>query len=329
MKKLLLILLCLPFIGFGQISGCTDSVYCNYNANATIDDGTCTNYCGCDALLMWQDDYCTGFSGYINVTSSGWVMTHCYDWYGVMDEIYEYVFISNSTAGSSSISSCNSYTWNGNLYTTSGSYTDTTYTNVNGCDSTATLNLTINESDSTSTFISSCNSYTWDGIVYTNSGAYTNTYSNINSCDSLHTLNLNINTSPNTSIILGNTQVNYLSIETYNVAQNIGSTFNWYLNSGGIIISGQNTNSIQVQWGNNSGNYDLYIIETDSSGCVGDSVNINISINSVSIIENINLSKNKNLIKVTDLLGREAKQTNQPLLYLYDDGTVEKRITID
>ena len=38
---------------------------------------------------------------------------------------------------------------------------------------------------------------------------------------------------------------------------------------------------------------------------------------------------NKELLKVTDLLGRETKETNQPLLYLYDDGTVEKRITID
>ena len=40
-------------------------------------------------------------------------------------------------------------------------------------------------------------------------------------------------------------------------------------------------------------------------------------------------SINKELLKVTDLLGRETKQTNQPLLYLYDDGTVEKRIVIE
>ena len=40
-------------------------------------------------------------------------------------------------------------------------------------------------------------------------------------------------------------------------------------------------------------------------------------------------STNKELIKITDLLGRETKQTNQPLFYIYDDGTVEKRITID
>jgi len=37
----------------------------------------------------------------------------------------------------------------------------------------------------------------------------------------------------------------------------------------------------------------------------------------------------KELLKVTDLLGRETKQTNQPLFYIYNDGTVEKRIVIE
>ena len=40
-------------------------------------------------------------------------------------------------------------------------------------------------------------------------------------------------------------------------------------------------------------------------------------------------STNKDILKITDLLGRETNQINQPLFYLYDDGTVEKRITID
>jgi hypothetical protein len=35
------------------------------------------------------------------------------------------------------------------------------------------------------------------------------------------------------------------------------------------------------------------------------------------------------LLKITDLLGRETKQTNQPLFYIYNDGTVEKRIVIE
>ena len=39
-------------------------------------------------------------------------------------------------------------------------------------------------------------------------------------------------------------------------------------------------------------------------------------------------SKNKELIKIIDLLARETKQTKQPLFYIYDDGSVEKRIVI-
>ena len=40
-------------------------------------------------------------------------------------------------------------------------------------------------------------------------------------------------------------------------------------------------------------------------------------------------NSNKELLKVTDLLGRETKQTNQPLLYLQDDVTLYKRIFIE
>ena len=38
----------------------------------------------------------------------------------------------------------------------------------------------------------------------------------------------------------------------------------------------------------------------------------------------------KTLLKVTDVLGRKSKETkNTPLFYIYDDGTVEKRIIIE
>ena len=41
-------------------------------------------------------------------------------------------------------------------------------------------------------------------------------------------------------------------------------------------------------------------------------------------------TSNKELIKVTDILGRETKGTkNEPLFYIYDDGTVEKRIILN
>ena len=44
------------------------------------------------------------------------------------------------------MTACDSYTWNGSTYTASGVYTFAT-TNAAGCDSTAILNLTINNSN--------------------------------------------------------------------------------------------------------------------------------------------------------------------------------------
>lgn len=45
---------------------------------------------------------------------------------------------------------------------------------------------------------------------------------------------------------------------------------------------------------------------------------------------NTSLNSNKKLKKTVDILGKKIKsKANQPLFYIYDDGTVEKRITID
>ena len=42
------------------------------------------------------------------------------------------------------------------------------------------------------------------------------------------------------------------------------------------------------------------------------------------------LTTNKELLKITDLLGRETKEKkNTPLFYIYDDGTVEKKIILE
>ena len=39
------------------------------------------------------------------------------------------------------------------------------------------------------------------------------------------------------------------------------------------------------------------------------------------------MQNDKKLIKIVDLLGRESKELkNQPVFYIYDDGTVEKKI---
>ena len=93
-------------------------------------------------------------------------------------------------------STCGLFNWNGNIYTSSGIYQYfMPNASVEGCDSTAILDLTVNPSSSGSSLISACDSYLWDGVVYTVNGIYANVYSNALGCDSIHSLNLTINNS--------------------------------------------------------------------------------------------------------------------------------------
>ena len=98
-----------------------------------------------------------------------------------------------TTTSISKQAACETYTWNGNTYTQSGKYNFTT-TNKAGCDSTATLELTINLAKTGTDIKTACASYTWmDGKTYTASNT-TATHKLIakNGCDSIVTLNLTI-----------------------------------------------------------------------------------------------------------------------------------------
>jgi len=104
------------------------------------------------------------------------------------------ITINNSNAGSSNVTACNSYSWNGITYASSASPTHT-YLNTVGCDSIHTLNITIHNSNAGSSNVTACNSYTWNGTTYTSSVSPTHTYLNTVGCDSIHTLNITINNS--------------------------------------------------------------------------------------------------------------------------------------
>jgi hypothetical protein len=80
------------------------------------------------------------------------------------------------------------------LNTASGPHVQT-LSNVLGCDSVVTLNLTINNSNTGSFTEVACNSYLWNNTTYTSSGQYQQTLQNQNGCDSVVTLNLTINNS--------------------------------------------------------------------------------------------------------------------------------------
>ena len=73
----------------------------------------------------------------------------------------------------------------------------------------------------------------------------------------------------------------------------------------------------------------LYTIDvTDANGCIISGSTFVNAYNSTGIVNIQNTSKM--LIKVTDILGQETPyRRNTPLFYIYNDGTVEKRIVIE
>ena len=98
-----------------------------------------------------------------------------------------------------SISSCNTYLWNGNNYDSSGIYIDSLQTN-NGCDSIVTLVLTINNDTITQDVKVSCDSvFIWNGTPLNSSGQYIDTLQSINGCDSIVKLNITLNYTPDSS----------------------------------------------------------------------------------------------------------------------------------
>ncbi|MDH4472963.1 MAG: GEVED domain-containing protein [Fluviicola sp.] len=148
--------------------------------------------------------------------------------------------INQPTSSSVTVAACGSYTWaeNTTTYTASGSYPVVLAgANANGCDSTITLNLTINQPTSSSVTEVACGSYTWaeNGTTYTASGSYPVVLAgaNANGCDSTITLNLTINQPTSSSV----TEV---ACGSYTWAEN-GTT---YTASGSypVVLAGANAN---------------------------------------------------------------------------------------
>ena len=182
---------------------------------------------------------------------------------------------------------------------------DTSYVNVDGFHISNTIDSlgypdiivtelsTIPITSSTQSF-SICNgdSLVVGSNVYTSSGNYIDTLSAFTSCDSI--------------------------IYTSLLVSNNSYTFDTLVASVSVIWNG-----IQLSV---SGDYSIVLI--NSAGC--DSiVNLNFTYNHISAINNNN-TKERTLIKITDVLGRETNgRENKLLLYLFDDGIVEKKIILE
>src|SRR5262249_25531360 len=144
------------------------------------------------------------------------------------------------------------YMWNGIEYSTAGAYTFTA-TNAAGCDSVATLNLSINATTASTTDVAVCSSqlpYSWNGRDYSASGTYTFATTNAAGCDSVATLNLSVSTG-----------------EHVDTTASACDSFTW--DRGGRTYT-------------SSGDYE-YIF---ANGVCTDTVRLHLTINSVSLIIN-------------------------------------------
>lgn len=81
--------------------------------------------------------------------------------------------------------------------------------------------------------------------------------------------NITVNPSPSTTISGPSTAFGKRE-EAYTTSLATGSSYMWDV-SGGEVISGQNTNEVKIKWDENAGSVgQVYLIETNSFGCVGE-----------------------------------------------------------
>ncbi len=110
--------------------------------------------------------------------------------------------VNTSVSSTTNLSICQNalpYSWNGLTFTTAGSQV-ATMASSQGCDSLATLNLTVNPNVSSTTNITICQNllpYTWNGLTFNMAGSQVATLASSLGCDSMATLNLTVN--PNVS----------------------------------------------------------------------------------------------------------------------------------
>ena len=166
-------------------AGCDSIATLNLTVKPTKTSNTTVTICSNLTPYNWNGNPYSS-SGIYNFTS---VSSNGCDSVASLD-----LSVNNTTSSFIKDTACSNkpYIWNGNSYSTPGLYS-ITFINSKGCDSVATLNLTINIPTSSNTNLNICGSqlpFNWNGIDYFNAGTYTATLVSAGGCDSIATLNL-------------------------------------------------------------------------------------------------------------------------------------------
>ena len=159
-------------------------------------------------------------------------------------------------------------------------------------------------------------------------GTYNVTVTDANGCIETDNVTINeISGGPQTSLIIGVANVIELATENYVVTLHTGSIYDWSVDNGAQVSGGQ-TYSIDIKWGA-TGSGKVSVVETDSFGCFGDTVSLDVNIGvsgmnksgsspgTVHIypnpnkgiftleVSNFNLAGGDCILLISDVLGRE------------------------
>ncbi len=213
-----------PVTSSSTISICPDALPYSWNGNSYNAAGSytihLTSYLGCDsaATLVLKVKPTSTSSTPVSICPSalpyswngksypaaGTYLVHLTNAVGCDSSATLVLSLLSTSSSSTSVSVCPSalpYSWNGNSYNTAGTYT-VHLINAVGCDSAATLLLSLLSTSSSSTPVSICPSalpYIWNGNSYNATGTYTVHLTNAVNCDSVATLVLTIKSTSTSS----------------------------------------------------------------------------------------------------------------------------------
>ena len=274
MKKLILILIALPMIGFGQNVNIPDANFKAYLVgNSAINTNGDTEIQVSEATVFNGSIYCPNMS------------------ISDLTGIEAFTALTNLYCGENQLTSLN--------------VSDNTDLNELDCHNNLLTNLDL--SGATALTHLSCNDNQLTSFDLSQNTALETLLCWNNQLTSLDVSNhFPLETLACYNNQLSSLDISYMNyMDMYFIANN---------NSNLYCINVDDVTWSTANWTVSNGNIDAqHYFSTNCSG-------------STSIQEH---TTNKELLKVTDLLGRETKRTNQPLFYIYDDGTVEKRIVIE
>jgi hypothetical protein len=318
MKKLLLILLCLPFIGFGQNVNIPDAIFkaslvgsvgINTNGDSEIQVSEANLYNGPIWCNNMNISDLTGIEYFTALTT-----LYCQD--------NQLTSLDVSTNTALEVLRCH------NNQLTSLDVSQNTALTVLECSQNNLTTLDVSQNTALTEL--ECDQNNLTTLDVSQNTALTSLF-----CYNMPLTSLDV--SGATALTSLDCEINNLT--SLDVSQNTDLTK--------LICNNNQLTSLNVRNGNNmtlvngmfscSGNPNLFCINVDDAAwstanwtvANGDIDTQHYFSNNCPPSAIQEHTTNKELLKVTDLLGRKTKQTNQPLFYIYDDGTVEKRIVIE